>query len=161
MKKTVHATIFSAVCIAALSTSAFAGPSNRATEILTPGIAQKILGASVKAGPKNSEADVVKGKTWTSKANYSTTGDGPSIKLLIRHAESADQAKQIFDSNKASNKGQPVTNIGESAYRTSAPAQLNVLKGQNWVVISVGTASKPDTAAQEKLAKEILPKITF
>ncbi len=44
--------------------------------------------------------------------------------------------------------------------RTSAPAQLIVLKNNNWLIISAGAFPKADFAFQEKAAREILKNLS-
>ena len=133
------------------------GP-NRASLVLTPAIAQQVLGAPAQASPHNKMADTMTGPIWVSNANYSLSG-GRSVSLLIRHAASKDEASSIFASSKVSFKGVDVHGLGVPAYRTTTPAQLNVLKGANWLIISVGTFKKPEEAGQLKAAKAILPGV--
>jgi hypothetical protein len=133
------------------------GP-NRASQVLTPEIAQKVLKAPVEAGPHNTNPDVVNGKIWVSNSNYSLVGGNgasPTVGLLIRHGSS----KKAFDSNKTLYQGVDVQGLGFPAYRTAKPAQLNVLKGSSWLIISVGNYKTPDLGGQETLAKLILPSI--
>ena len=141
--------------------SARAGDTNRAAQILTAELAQKILGVPVESSSTNS-ADTEIGQTWVSRITYRATTGGasaPSVSLLIRHAASAADATPIFESSKETFHGEDVSGLGDAAYRTKSPAQLDVLKGSNWLIISAGTFNKPDPAIQEKAAREILAKI--
>lgn len=138
-----------------LAASVAAESLNRASQVLTPAIARQVLGAPAKASPHNKMADTMTGPIWVSNANYSLSG-GRSVSLLIRHAASKDEASSIFHSSKLSFKGVDVHGLGVPAYRTKTPAQLNVLKGANWLIISVGTFQKPEEAGQFKAAKAIL-----
>jgi len=140
----------------------FADDAVRAAKILTPELAQSILGAPVKvSGSGMSDTEV--GKTWVSQIHYAKKDEGAKgqVGLLIRHAATKEEASNTFESSKETFKGVIVAGLGDRAYRTERPAQLNVLKGSNWLIISAGTFSQPDTAGQEKIAKEVLPKITF
>jgi len=135
---------------------------NRASQILTAEIAQNILGVPVEGAAKNAEADTENGKTVISFASYSAKGgefNAPRVSLMLRKAGSSDEAKSIFLSSKTTYKGEEVTGLGDLAYRTAMPAQLNVLKGQTWLIISAGTFKAPDPALQEKAAREILKKL--
>ncbi|MEP6811084.1 MAG: hypothetical protein ABI992_12640, partial [Chthoniobacterales bacterium] len=76
-----------------------------------------------------------------------------------RHAPAAADAKTTFESSKAIFHGEDVSGLGDAAYRTKAPAQLNVLKGANWLIISAGTLRAADKALQEKAAREIIAKV--
>jgi hypothetical protein len=138
-----------------------ADDTNRASKILTAELAQKILGAPVEAGGSGM-ADTEIGQTWVSRVSYHVkTGaaSAPEISLLIRHAPAAADAKTIFESSKATFHGEDVSGLGDAAYRTKSPAQLDILKGANWLIISAGTFNKPDPAIQEKAAREILAKM--
>ncbi len=79
---------------------------------------------------------------------------------LLRHATSKNEAAGIFKSTKSTFHGDEVSGLGIPAYRTAMPAQLNVLKGHHWLIISAGTFKDPAKLAQEKLARIILPKIS-
>ncbi|MDQ2867895.1 MAG: hypothetical protein M3R59_05715 [Verrucomicrobiota bacterium] len=142
--------------------SARAGDLNRASKILTAEAAQTILGAPVEADSRNADADTEMGKTWVSKASYSVKSGGASgirVSILIRHAPSHEEAQSIFESSKATFHGEDVAGLGDAAYRTKTPAQLNILKGNDWLIITAGTFRDPDPAMQEKLAREILAKM--
>jgi hypothetical protein len=142
-------------------TTVRADDTNRASKILTAELAQKILGAPVEASGSGM-ADTEIGQTWVSRISYRAKTGGasaPSVSLLIRHASAAADAKTIFESSKATFHGEDVAGLGDAAYRTKSPAQLDILKGTNWLIISAGTFSNPDPAIQEKAAREILAKI--
>lgn len=133
----------------------------KACELLTAQVAQAVLGKPVKAGATNGSSDVSNGDTSVTQCNYSAKSsaiDAPQVSLLVRHS-SSDQAKQAFDGGKSTFHGQDVAGLGEAAYRTKSPGQLDVLKDGNWLIISAGTLRKPDPAAQEKAAREILKKL--
>jgi hypothetical protein len=138
-----------------------AGDTNRAAQVLTAELAQKILGVPVESS-STSSADTEIGQTWVSRISYRAKGGGasaPSVSLLIRHAASDADAKPIFESSKETFHGEDVSGLGDAAYRTKSPAQLDVLKGANWLIISAGTFQNPDLATQEKAAREILAKM--
>lgn len=136
--------------------------ANRASQIFTEELAKAVLGCGVKANTSNNSQDEVTGEAWVSRAGYSASSSSrpvPQLTLLIRHAKSANQAKNIFDSSKSAYGGTDVDGLGAPAYRTKVPAQLNVLLGKNWLILSAGTFVKPDKEIQEKLAKELISKI--
>lgn len=138
--------------------TAIAQERHRAADLLSPELAQKILGVSVKANSGNA-GDTESGPNWTSRCNYYS--DGPSIALLIRHFGTAAEAQNIFQSSKATFQGEEVPSLGCNAFRTRRPAQLNLLKGCNWLTISAGTFQEPNLVKQEELAKIILPKVNW
>lgn len=138
------------------------GEGNRASKLLTEDLAKDVLGCGVKPNTSNNSQDEVTGEAWVSRAGYSASSSSrpvPQLTLLIRHAKSSDQAKNVFDSSKTAFGGVDVSGLGAPAYRTKVPAQLNVLLGKNWLILSAGTFAKPDTENQEKLAKQLIAKI--
>ena len=146
--------VLSLGCSAALA-------EQRATKILTADMAAKILGGPVKPSILNTMDDVDMGKIWVSKARFEALSGGKSCGILVRHATDKDEAVRIFHESKATFSGVPVPGIGDEAYRVTTPSpQFNVLKGQTWVVFNAGTHQAGDNAAQEALAKEVLPKIS-
>lgn len=162
MRRMIVSTALSALVALAAAGLALADGTNRATKVLTPELAQKILGGPVEANPNNAQGDTENGKTWVSRAYYSlktSGGKSPQVGLLIRHGTDKAQSKSIFESSKSTFSGVDVAGLGAPAYRTKTPAQLNVLKGVNWLIISAGTFSAPDTAKQEQTAKEIIGKL--
>ena len=147
-----------------LSTAGVAADSNvnLATSILTPEVAQRILSAPVEAAKANSEADMTSGATVVSRCSYSVKGDSPMatrVSLMLRRAGTTEEAKAIFLASKQTYHGEDIGGLGDAAYRTAAPAQLNVLKGKNWLIISAGPFPKADPSLQEKAAHEILNNI--
>ncbi len=145
-----------------LATFVRADDQNRAGKILTVDLAQKILGSPPESNAMPAMPDTEIGKTWVSRMSYSSKAGGAAsteISLLIRHGDSADQAKVIFESSKATFKGVDVAGLGDAAYRTQTPAQLDILKGPNWLIISAGTVREPNPALQEKAAREILTRL--
>lgn len=137
------------------------GSRAKACELLTAQGAQSVLRKPVKAGAPNGRFDVSSGDSYITQCNYSAKSgaiDPPHVSLLVRHS-SPDQAKQAFEAGKSTFSGREVDGLGDAAYRTKSPGQLDVLKGGNWLIISAGTVREPDTAAQERAAREILAKL--
>ena len=102
------------------------------------------------------------GTAVVSRCSYSMkndTGTTTSISLLFRRAATMEEGKAIFLASKLVHHDEEISDLGDSAYRTVAPAQLNVLKGKNWLVISAGAFPKPNPSLQEKVAREILKNI--
>jgi len=153
----------SILAILALSTvnlDVKAETGNRARKMLTPEIAQSILGAPVQESSRNAVADTVMGNTWVSTAAYMLGDNSTSqVSVLIRHG-SKEESKNAFVQCKEMYKGIEVKGIGDAAYRTTSPAQLCVLKGNNWLIFMCGTFKNPDAAGQEKAAKAVLSKLT-
>lgn len=134
---------------------------NRASKILTPELATQILGSEAAGGLRNTYGDTEKGKTWVSTASYSSKVglDPRTVTLLIRHESSAAETQKVFEKSREVLKGAAVPGLGEDAFRTETPAQLDVRKGADWLIISAGDLTQPDPALQEKAAREILAKL--
>ena len=134
---------------------------NRASKILTTELATQILGSEAAGGLRNTYGDTEKGKTWVSTASYSSKAglDPKTVTLLIRHGTSAAETQKAFEQGREVLKGAPVKDVGDEAYRTETPAQLDVRKGADWLIISAGDLTQPDPALQEKAAQEILAKL--
>ncbi len=134
---------------------------NRASKILTPELATQILGSDAAGSLRNTYGDTEKGKTWVSTASYSSKGglNPKTVTLLIRHGASAAETQKAFEQSREVLKGAALANLGEDAYRTETPAQLNIRKGADWLIIAAGDLTQPDPALQEKAAREILAKL--
>ncbi|MEY2509424.1 MAG: hypothetical protein QOE26_187 [Verrucomicrobiota bacterium] len=135
---------------------------NLAATILTPDVATRIFGGPAEASKANSEADMKSGAAVVSRCSYSIkneAGTATNISLLLRRAATLDEGKAIFLASKLTHHDEEISDLGDAAYRTAAPAQLNVLKGKNWLIISAGAFPKPDPILQEKAAREILKNV--
>lgn len=157
-----HALVYLSAILSLTAASATAGEVNRASKILTEDVAQKILKAPVLPGTRNNDPDTEMGKIWVSKVSYTTKDDSPDavqISLLIRHAASREEAQSIFESSKSTFHGEGVAGLGDAAYRVKVLAQLNVLKGTEWLIISAGTPRAADAALQERAAREVLARM--
>jgi len=150
------------VALAISSSTACAAPADNAcVSVLTADVAQRVLGAAVEPGIRNSVTDQTMGTSVISRCSYSLKGvmRGATVSLMLTRAGTADEAKTNFTSSKATYKGQDVAGLGDAAFRTAMPAQLNVLKGRDWLIIAAGTFPKGDAALQQKAAVEILKNL--
>jgi hypothetical protein len=147
------------VCVG-ITTLAHAG-ENECAKTFTAEVAGRVLSGPVVAAERNSKDDLKNGPTIVSQCGYSAKqgSDDITIGVTLRKAGTAEEAKSIFLGSKKTYNGQDVSNLGDMAYRTAAPAQLNVLHESTWLVISAGKFPTPDTALQEKAAREILKNI--
>src|SRR3954447_4438394 len=96
--------------VLALVGGAFAADStdNLSTKILTPDLAQQLLGGTIEAAKRNSSADTKAGDTLISQCSYSIKSDAVtplSVSLLLRRAGTADEAKTIFLASKKTYNG--------------------------------------------------------
>ena len=97
-----------------------------------------------------------------SRCSYSIKNDAgttTNISLLFRRAATLEEGKAIFLASKLAHHDEEISGLGDVADRTVAPAELNVLKGRNWLIISAGAFPKSDPILQEKAAREILKNI--
>jgi len=161
MKKTHFAIIVGVL----LSTTV--GPAladeNRASQILTKNLAEQLTGSSVTQQTSGVIKDSAYGEAWASTVTYDVRSSGGVLSANIRHSAKAEEAKQKFEVAKKCMNGSTVSGIGDSAFRTKGsaqPGQLNVLKGKNWIVITAGTFTSPDTALQEKAGRELANRVT-
>jgi len=79
----------------------------------------------------------------------------------LRKAATLDEATSAFLSSKKFYEGRDVAGLGDLAYRTAAPPQLNVLTGRNWLIIAAGAFPGADVSLQEKAAREIMKNIHY
>ena len=135
---------------------------NIAATILTQQIAERICGRAVEPASRNSSSDIHNGANVVSRAGYSVTGGGrsaPQLGLLLRRSATAEETKTAFVKSKEIYHGEDVPGFGDAAYRTAMPAQFNVLKGRDWLIITAGVFPAADSALQEKASREILANL--
>jgi hypothetical protein len=132
-----------------------------ACDVLTASAAQQILGAGATKGD-TSAGNVSSDDLSVSNCVYTVrTGATPSsansVGLLARAAKSSTGAasnQAQFGSAKPAG-AQDVSGIGDKAYYSPAYKQLNVLKGNNWYIVtnSVGSVTNATLESDTQLAK--------
>ena len=130
----------------------------KACDLLTQQAAQRAAGGPVKKAPDNPASNRSSGGTDLSSCTYtSTSADfrSPTITLLVRSAD-ADESRSAFESNKSTYKGKDVSGLGDAAYRTASPSQLNILKGGTWMIITASAGPKARPDIENKAARDIL-----
>jgi hypothetical protein len=151
------------------TTNAKKNPAVRsACDIFTLADAKELLGDSVKGGEKTSES--------TSKdVNVSvcayTQDHGANVPVSGRKSATLEARIPLTSGGAASNQNQfgplkpvdveAVTGYGDNAYWDQVHGQLNILKGNNWYILSAGASSPSDrTLEQAKQLADILePKL--
>lgn len=134
--------------------------SPKACDVLTLETAQQVApgatASDIPAADANSDSIVV------SNCNYYDAANKVSVGLLVRGAKDevgAKSNKAQFDALPAG--AQPVSGYGDKAYWDANFGQLNILKGDNWYILSSGPALPSsrtlDTAKQ--LADAIVSKL--
>ncbi len=130
-----------------------------ACEVFTLADAQAVLGSSAQAGTSDgsaTESDDISVSTCT------YTAPGIAATLLARSAKTADGT--------TSNNGQfatlpstgtDVQGYGDKAYWDSAYGQLNILKNNNWYILSNGPirAENNTVESAKKLADQIISRL--
>lgn len=129
-------------------------PTN-ACELLSTSKAQGILGSgALKSGAKDA---VVSGNTATSSCGYTDgTSDTETMVVAAITARSGindqgvQQNKTEFESGKPARGIEHVSGVGDSAYFNQTRGQLNILAGRNWIIVSYGVGSAPETNTVDK-----------
>ena len=171
-------TVFAAGCTSGTSTDkANAGPnsqtvrsSDRSTQkidacnLLTKDDVESFLAEPVGT-PATTHTEAM-GNTVT-QCRYSAPSGNKRVGLLSRQAASADEAAKIFrqarDTSKELSGADPqvIDGLGESAYWTGGNLrQLNVLKGDAWLIITASPGDGTDPLeASKRVSKKILARM--
>lgn len=134
---------------------------NLASSVLTLTLAEQILGTELEPDRANSQPDITSVRTLISHCAYAAKRSGknaPHVDLMVHISETADAAKGQFDGAKAVHAGKEVTGLGDAAFRSSLPGQLNVLKGRVCITITAGTF-KADATIEEQVANQVLGRL--
>jgi hypothetical protein len=134
-----------------------------ACRIFTAEDAEKALAVAVKKDVVNSK---VKSKDKTALAcSYSSeSGDVKAFQVaavLFRFARSDEEAKGLFSESRREVRGRPMIIAGADTFWDEKLGQLNVLKGNVWLIVTAGPAGqqKRESEAAKKLAETLIPKI--
>jgi hypothetical protein len=104
----------------------------------------------------------------TASSNCGYTDGNPDTNNMIVAAISVrsgindkgvEQNKTEFASGRPKTDVKIINNLGESAYFNQKLGQLNILNGHQWIIISYGVGSSPQTNTEDdavKLARKIL-----
>ncbi len=136
----------------------------KACELLTPTEAQDLLGDRVINVEKNEP--IITENTATSKCSY-TDHNADASKMMVAavavrtgiNDEGVLQNKSDFAQARSSSAGEDVKGVGESAYFNPELGQLNVLDGNDWVILSYGIGEAPEANTVEKaieLARKVI-----
>lgn len=115
--------------------------------LLTMVDAEAVLGQKVNT-PLTSGAATEGQATTVSSCSYATNGETPAdvkvASLLVRKAATLEEANKVFDNARAESKKLSgvdpvdVANLGDRAYWSGGSlTQMNVLKGQAWLIVNV------------------------
>jgi hypothetical protein len=126
-----------------------------AAEFFTKADAEAVLGKPVN------DPTIQGDGIYTSNVSYIAT-DFTGISLYVR----AGTSPRTFEEAQAKSKSisdvdpVPVAGVGEKAYWAGGKLnQLNVLKNQNWLIISVFAGGEQSLDLTKKAAEKILPRV--
>ena len=136
----------------------------KACELLTVKEARELMGNNVlNSSIKNPD---ISGDTATSNCGYTDgnpdTNNMTVAAIIVRSGindKGIAQNKTEFTSGKPVKDVEVVQNVGESAYFNKERGQLNVLDGNNWIILSYGPGASPQTNTIEntlKLASKVI-----
>jgi hypothetical protein len=150
-----------------------APPQNGLALVLTESMAEKLLAGPVTPDSfsKDRKTDLV-----TSVGYLAKTEDEPAphASVSVIKCDTNAKARTFFDGLKKNSEGQPVSGLGEGAFRIEKmmtimePAhtkslqnwrELLILKGTSLFMVSVVKGEKQDAQAEETLAKAALAQI--
>lgn len=135
-----------------------------ACDLLSFDEAQQLLGD--KAVPSGSKQVAVSGHLANSKCGY--TDANPDTDSLVVAAisirsgiddEGTAKNKADFRSNNTGRNIEKVENVGDEAFFNHSLGQLNVLRGHDWIILSFGAGSAPESNTIENailLANKVL-----
>jgi hypothetical protein len=126
--------------------------------LLTKSDAESLMGEAAGAPTSSQVGETV------SRCGYISNSGGRRVSVLARRASSRVEAAQIFQKAQNESKGlsgsdpQMVSGFGDAAFWAGGTLkQLNVLKGEMWLIISSNLGGGNDLlATSESAAKKIL-----
>lgn len=148
-----------------------AGSSGRSSQkvdacsLLTKADAESFLGEPVGA-PATTHTEAM--GNLVTQCRYSASSGNKRVGLLLRQHATADEAAKIFkqarDTSKELSGADPqvIDGLGESAYWTGGNLkQLNVLKGDAWLIITATSGNGADPLeASKNVSRKILARMT-
>ncbi len=139
------------------------GAVKKACDILTLDEATKVLGAGAKGGSSNTDAPTESEHLTVSTCTYDNNDDSKTATILVRAAKSSkgiESNQRAFGSDKPAD-AQDVAGYGDKAFWSPQFGQLNVLKNNNWYIISNGPLNPAGNTLNEakQLADLIISKL--
>jgi hypothetical protein len=129
-------------------------PAN-ACDLLTLTEAQEMLGGRTLAS--NVNTPILSNDTATSRCGY-TDGNPDTNNMIVAaiivrsgvNDKGVQKNKTEFAAGKPSQHVETVKDLGNSAYFNQKLGQLNILDGREWIILSYGVGSAPETNAVDK-----------
>lgn len=133
----------------------------KACEVLTPQIAQHVAGADATSSDAAPEASTE--SINVSNCNYYSVSSKTGVGLLARSAidKTGAQSNEAQFTTQLPAGSQKVEGYGDAAYWSPSYGQLNILKSNNWYILSVGPANPSQHTLEqtEAYAKSIIDKL--
>lgn len=131
--------------------------AKKACELLTPEDAKSLIGSNAvqlegSGSENNATTDAVTVDNCSYSADGATLGDMKQLVIQVHHGGSA-QVKQAFENYKKDYPGEPVPEIGGTAYFATETKQVNILQGENWLFVGGGSMNGGDAANKELAIK--------
>ena len=127
------------------SQTSFTPNIKNACDILTDDLAVKLIGSKAKKGSA-SATDTENETVKVTQCNYMVASELKSVSILARAAKSKDQA----NANTKQFEGKTnVPGYGQAAYCDEDYAQFNILKNNNWYILSNGSMKPADRTLAE------------
>ena len=129
-------------------------PAN-ACGLLTLAETKELLGSKTLNSTANSP--VLSGDTAASRCGY-TDGNPDTENMIVAaiivrsgvNDKGVEQNKTEFVAGKPSENVETVKDLGESAYFNQRLGQLNILDGNEWIILSYGVGSAPEANTVDK-----------
>jgi hypothetical protein len=137
--------------------------SKKACELITLADAKTLIGdnAALLEGsgtPNAATTADVSVDNCSYSADGATLGDMKQIVIQVHTGESAE-VKQAYDNYKKDYPGDPLPELGSTAYYATETKQVNVLKGNSWFFVGAGSINgegEPNKALAIKSAETAL-----
>ncbi len=132
-----------------------------ACKLFTLSDAKKVIGSKTEASKSNANAvsDKATVSTCSYVANAAEVRDVKAITILARSSNKI-QARQSFELGR-NDKAQIIKDLGDSAYYAPDSNQLNILKGESWIIIAatIGAEKNNTVELPQQIAKVVLSKL--
>lgn len=129
----------------------------KACQVYTFSKAQEILGPNTKQG--DDTPPIIQGKTLVSTCSYTNgASDAKSLQVstVLLRCSTDDSSKEGFRAERSTG-AEAVTGLGDDAYWDPTLAQLHILKGHNWAIITSGSSViKERTPEQAKAVAALI-----
>ncbi len=128
----------------------------KACELLNISDAQSLMGTATFNS--QNRAPVVSGDLATSNCGY-TDGNTDTENLIVAaimvrsaiNDNGNEQNRTEFKAGRPSKNIQVIDGVGDSAYFNENLGQLNILDGNNWIILSYGLGSEPQANTIEQV----------